>query len=146
MVNPSDVDGVDRAVGPFVLKVCASFPDTAKRCLNGHEDLARQLAQEGLAATALDNGLLCGADPARAQAIGDRLGAEQLEARLRTWLARLAQPFSAADRPAGSRYDLAILPAEFALPRSWTGPRAAGSSSRRSSGRTWTSGARTRLR
>jgi hypothetical protein len=74
---------LDRDFGPFFLKFCSYFPYTAKLCLNGHEYLKRQLAREGIAHTALDNGLHACADPARAQAIGDELGAEQIEAVLR---------------------------------------------------------------
>jgi hypothetical protein len=106
---------VDRDFGPFFLKFCSYFPYTAKLCLNGHEYLKRQLAREGIAHTALDNGLLSCADPARAQAICDGLGAEQVEALLRKWLAILPHPFSAEDRQAGYRYDVSILQAEFSL-------------------------------
>jgi hypothetical protein len=49
------------------------------------------------------------------QAICDRLGAEQIDALLRKWLARLPHPFTGADRAAGYRYDLSVLQAEFSL-------------------------------
>jgi hypothetical protein len=62
----------------------------------------------------LDNALLTCTDPARAQAICDGLGAEQIEILLRKWLAILPHPFSAADRQAGYRYEVSILQAEFA--------------------------------
>src|SRR6266545_2133464 len=78
LVNHYSFYCLDRDFGPFFLKFCSYFPYTAKLCLNGHEHLKRQLAQEGLAHTALDNGLLACADPGRAQAICDRLGAEQI--------------------------------------------------------------------
>lgn len=106
---------VDREFGPFFLKVCSYFPYTAKLCLNGHEYLKRQLANEGIAFTALDNGLLTCADPARAQAICDGLGADQIDGLLRKWFAILPQPFTAEDRQAGYRYDVSILQAEFSL-------------------------------
>ncbi len=115
LVNHSYSYCVDRDFGPFFLKFCSSFPYTAKLCLNGHEDRKRQLAREGIPYAALDNGLLSCADPARAQAICDGLGAEQIEALLRKWLALLPQPFTAADRQAGYRYDASILQAEFSL-------------------------------
>jgi hypothetical protein len=106
---------VDRDFGPFFLKFCSYFPYTAKLCLNGHEYLKRQLTKEGIAFEALDNGLLACADPGRAQAICDGLGAEQIEALLRKWLGLLPHPFSAADHQAGYRYELSVLQAEFAL-------------------------------
>jgi len=115
MVNQYYVYCVDRDFGPFFLKFCSYFPYTAKLCLNGHEYLKRQLAREGIAYQALDNGLLSCADPERAQAICDGLSAERIEALLRKWLAVLPHPFSAADRRAGYRYELSILQAEFAL-------------------------------
>src|SRR5215207_2009985 len=105
---------VDRDFGPFFLKLCSYFPYTAKLCVNGHEYLKRQLAQEDIDFEALDNGLLSCADPARARAICDGLGAEQIEALLRTWLDRLPQPFTGEDREAGDRYEVPILQAELA--------------------------------
>src|SRR6266536_1775629 len=80
-----------------------------------NEYLERQLAQEEIAFEALDNGLIRCAAPARAQAICDGLGAEQIDARMRTWLGRLPQPFTAKDREAGYRYAVSILQAEFSL-------------------------------
>ncbi len=106
---------VDRDFGPFFLKFCSYFPYNAKLCLNGHEYLKRQLTQEGSAFEALDNGILWCADPTRAQAIADGLGAPQIEALLRRWLARLPHPFTAADTAAGYGYDLSILQLECAL-------------------------------
>jgi hypothetical protein len=115
MVNQYYFYCVDREFGPFFLKFCSYFPYTAKLCLNGHEYLKRQLAAEGIAYAALDNGLLSCADPARAQAICDGLSAERIDALLRKWLALLPHPFTAEDRAAGYRYELSVLQAEFAL-------------------------------
>jgi hypothetical protein len=115
LVNQYYFYGVDRDFGPFFLKVCSYFPYTARLCVNGHEYLKRQLAHEGVAFEALDNGLLSCADPARAQAICDALGAEQLDALLRKWLDRLPQPFTPDDRQAGYAYAISILQAEFSL-------------------------------
>ena len=115
MVNQYYFYAVDRDFGPFFLKFCSYFPYTAKLCLNGHEYLKRQLAHEQIAFEPLDNGLLTCAGPARAQAICDALGAEQIDARLRTWLARLPHPVTPEDRQAGYRYEVSILQAEFSL-------------------------------
>jgi hypothetical protein len=106
---------VDQEFGPFFLKFCSYFPYNAKLCLNGHEYLKRQLTKEGIAYEALDKGLLTCADPARAQAIADGLGAPQIDALVRRWLARLPHPFTPEDRAAGYRYDLSILQVECAL-------------------------------
>ncbi len=106
---------IDQEFGPFFLKFCSYFPYNAKLCLNGHEYLKRQLRQAGIAFEPLDNGLLTCADPTRAQALADGLGAAQIEALLRRWLARLPHPFTAADAAAGYTYDLSILQLECAL-------------------------------
>src|SRR3954463_9587176 len=104
---------VDRDFGPFFIKFCSYFPYNAKLCLNGHEYLKRQLAREGIAFEALDNGILSCADPARLQELCDGLSAEKIEGLLRKWLAKVPHPFTAEDRKAGYRYDLSILQAEF---------------------------------
>lgn len=113
MVNNYYIYAVDRDFGPFFLKFCSYFPFNAKLCLNGHEYAKRQLAQEGVAFEALDNGILSCARPKRLQAICDGLSAERIDALLRKWLRLLPHPFTAADRKAGYRYDISILQAEF---------------------------------
>jgi hypothetical protein len=115
MVNHFYVYAVDRDFGPFFLKFCSYFPYNAKLCLNGHEWAKRQAVQAGIAFTALDNGFATCADPAAVQAICDRFGPEQIDALLRKWLAILPHPFTAADRAAGYRYDIAVWQAEFSL-------------------------------
>jgi hypothetical protein len=92
LVNHFYFYGVDEDVGPFFLKFCTYFPYNAKRCLNGHEYVKRQLAKEGIAFEALDNGILSCADPQRLQALCDGLSAAPIEALLRKWLARLPPP------------------------------------------------------
>jgi hypothetical protein len=113
MVNNYYVYAVDRDFGPFFLKFCSYFPFNAKLCLNGHEYAKRQLAQEGIAFEALDNGILRCADPKRLQAICDGLSPAKIDALLRKWLRRLPHPFTEADCKAGYRYDISILQAEF---------------------------------
>ena len=115
MVNHYYVYAVDRDFGPFFLKFGSYFPYTAKLCLNGHEYAKQQLAKEGIAFTALDNGIQACADPQRLQAICEGLSADKIDALLRKWLRRLPHPFAADDRKAGYRYDISILQAEFAL-------------------------------
>ena len=115
MVNHFYFYGLDEDFGPFFLKFCTYFPYNAKLCINGHEYVKRQLAKEGIAFEALDNGILSCADPRRLQRLCDGLSATKIDALLRKWLARLPHPFTAADRAAGYRYDLSILQAEFSL-------------------------------
>ena len=113
MVNCYYIYAVDRDFGPFFLKFCSYFPFNGKLCLNGHEYAKRQLAQEGIAFEALDNGILKCAQPKRLQKICDALSAAKIDALLRKWLKLLPHPFTAVDRQAGYRYDISILQAEF---------------------------------
>jgi hypothetical protein len=106
---------IDEDFGPFFLKFCSYFPYNAKLCLNGHEYVKRQLAKEGIAYEALDNGILACSDPKRLQQICDGLSAAKIDALLRKWLARLPHPFTSEDRAAGYRYEISILQAEFSL-------------------------------
>ena len=109
------VYAVDRACGPFFIKFSTDFLNNAKLCLNGHEYAKCQLAKEGIAFEALDNGILSCANPKRLQEICDNLYTEKIDGLLRKWLRLLPHPFSGEDRKAGYRYDLSILQAEFSL-------------------------------
>ena len=79
MVNHYYFYGLDRDFGPFFLKFCSYFPYNAKLYLNGHEYAKRQLAREGIAYEALDNGFLSCANPSRLQEIADQLGPTQID-------------------------------------------------------------------
>jgi hypothetical protein len=109
MVNHYYIYALDHNFGPFFLKFCSYFPFNARLCLNGHEYAKRQLAQEGIAFAALDNGVLSCVAPARLQKICDGLSAEKIDGFLRKWLRLLPHPFTGADRKAGYRYDISIL-------------------------------------
>ncbi len=106
---------VDADFGPFFLKFCSYFPYAAKLCVNGHEYVKRQLAKEGIAYEALDNGILSCADPQRLQALCRQVTPERIDALARKWLARLPHPFTAQDRRAGLRYQISMIQAEFSL-------------------------------
>jgi hypothetical protein len=82
----------DDDFGPFFLKFCSYFPYNAKLCINGHEWAKRQAAKKGIGFTALDNGFAAVDDPAKVQAICDRLGPRHIDALLRKWLRRLPHP------------------------------------------------------
>ncbi len=115
MVNQYYFYAVDDDFGPFFLKFSSYFPYNAKLCINGHEYVKRQLAKQGIAFEALDNGILSCVQPPRLQELCDALTADMIDALLRKWLARLPHPFSAEDRKAGYRYEVSTLQAEFAL-------------------------------
>ena len=115
MPNHYYFDILDRDFGPLFIKFCSYFPYAAKLCLNGHEWLKRQLTQRGILFEPLDNGIRSTEAARRVQQIADTLSPDKIDAVFRKWLRRLPQPFSAAHRKAGSRYQLSILQAEFAL-------------------------------
>ena len=114
MVNHFYFYGLDEDFGPFFLKFCTYFPYNAKLCINGHEYVKRQLAKEGIAFEALDNGILTCADPrgcsnsAMASRPQDRRAAAEVAG-------ATAPSVHAEDRAAGYRYDVSILQAEFSL-------------------------------
>lgn len=115
MVNQYYFYGIDADFGPFFLKFSSYFPYGAKLCINGHEYVKCQLAKEGIAFEALDNGIRSCVNPQRLQAIADGLTPAKIDGLLRKWLKRLPHPFTAADRQAGYRYDVSVLQAELAL-------------------------------
>jgi hypothetical protein len=106
---------VDADFGPFFIKFSTYFPFTAKLCINGNEWAKRQAAKAGIGFEPLDNGFAAVDDVAALQAICDSLGAAQIEALARKWLAILPNPFTPDDEAAGYAYDLSILQAEFSL-------------------------------
>lgn len=113
MCNPYYFYLVDEDFGPLFIKFSSYFPYTARVCLNGHEYAKRQLAKEGIAFEALDNGVLACADPLRLQQIMDELTEGKITSVVAKWLARLPDPFTAADHVAGYTPRLSILQAEF---------------------------------
>jgi hypothetical protein len=115
MVNHYYFYGVDREFGPFFLKFGSYFPYNAKLCLNGHEWLKRQLAKEGIAFEALDNGIRACADPKRLQELARELAPTLIERFFHQWLGRLPHPFTRADQEAGYVYQLSVVQAEFSL-------------------------------
>jgi len=114
---------LDSDFGPLFIKFSSYFPYTARICLNGHEYAKRQLAKEGIAFEALDNGVLSCADPQRLQQILDELDEHKIEAMIGKWLRRLPDPFTEADHAAGYTPQLSILQAEFSRTQVFTQPR-----------------------
>ena len=107
--NHDSFYGVDEDFGPMFIKFASDFPYTARGCLNGHEYAKRQLAKEGIAFGALDNGGLACAEPARLQQILDERDEHQIEAVVRQWQARRPDPFTGEDPAAGFNTQLSIL-------------------------------------
>jgi hypothetical protein len=122
MCNHDYFDLADEDFGPLFIKFASYFPYTARVCLNGHEYLKRQLAKEGIAFEALDNGVLSCADPVRLQDIADGLNASKIAALVDKWLKRLPDPFTAADHAAGFNAKLSIRQAAFSRTQAFDRP------------------------
>ncbi len=130
--------------GPAFLKICAYFPYPAKIWLNGHEWAKRQAAQAGIGFTELSNGFAATDDPARLQAICDRLGPGTIRVFAERWLALLPTPLTDADRAAGYWWELSMRQVEVSRTIVFTQPGTPAGSSRRWSPTTSTSAAPTR--
>lgn len=72
--------------------------------------------------TSLDNGFLAGDDPARLQAICDRLGPADVQRFFDRWAARLPWPLTAADHRAGDLHRLSIGQLEVSRPQVFDRP------------------------
>jgi hypothetical protein len=106
---------VDRDFGPFFIKFCSYFPYTGKLCINGHEYVKRQLTEEGIEHTPLDNGIASCENPHRLQQLCDEFDAQKIETFFGKWLGILPDPFTQEDRNAGYHYQLSLLQIEFSL-------------------------------
>ncbi len=103
-----------RGLRPVLPQVLHYFPYNAKLCINGHEYVKRQLAKEGIAFEALDNGILSCADR-----VGCNSSVTACRPRRSTGCWGNGWSGSASLHPRGSRadyrYDVSILQAEFSL-------------------------------
>ena len=115
VVNQFYVHCVDEDFGAFFIKFSSYFPYGARLLVNGHHYAQAQAARAGIGFTAQDTGFAASADVPALQAICDSLDEDKIEALARKWLAILPNPYSAADRAAGYRYDISVLQAEFSL-------------------------------
>jgi hypothetical protein len=116
---------LDRDFGPGFIKLCSYFPYPAKVWVNGHEWAKRQAAREGLAVTELANGFAACDDPARLQAICDRLGPADIQAFFDRWLARVPTPLTLADQAAGYWWELSMRQIEVSRTLVFDAPRRA---------------------
>jgi hypothetical protein len=113
----------DDDFGPGFIKICTYFPYPAKVWVNGHEWAKRQAAKEGVGFTSLANGFASTEDPARLQAICDRLGPEEIGAFFERWMAQIPTPLTAADRAAGYWWELSMRQVEVSRTIIFDAPR-----------------------
>src|SRR5438270_292827 len=116
---------LDPTFGLGFIKICSYFPYPLKMWVNGHEWAKRQAAAQGLAFTELANGFATCPDPARLQAICDRLGPAKLQAFFNYWIARIPCPFTRADRLAGYWWQLSMRQIEVSRTLVLDAPRQA---------------------
>jgi hypothetical protein len=102
----------DADFGPAFIKICSYFPWPVKVWVNGHEWAKRQATKQGIGFTELANGFAATDDPARLQAVCDRLGPGTIGVFFQRWLARLPLPLGSADRAAGYWWELSMRQVE----------------------------------
>lgn len=112
----------DEEFGPAFIKVCSYAPYGLRVCVNGHEWAKQQARKRGIDFATLDNGFLSCSDPAALQSICAELGAEQIQAFLSKWQARLPWRLTAQDQQAGFDYRLSIWQAEFSRTQVFADP------------------------
>jgi hypothetical protein len=116
---------LDRDFGPGFIKLCSYFPYPAKVWVNGHKWAKRQAHAAGLTFTELANGFAACHDPARLQAICDRLGPADIQAFFDRWLARIPLPLTLADQAAGYWWELSMRQIEVSRTLVFDQPRRA---------------------
>jgi hypothetical protein len=116
----SDVD-----FGHAFIKICAYFPYPGKVWVNGHEWAKRQAQHSGLEYSELSNGFASCADPARLQAICNRLGPNQIQSFFERWMGQIPTPLEAPDRAAGFWWELSMRQIEVSRTIVFDAPRRA---------------------
>jgi hypothetical protein len=99
--------------GRMFIRVCPYFPFNVRVWMNGHDWLAGQLQQAGIAFRRRDNCFLDCADPQRLQELSDAFSPPDIGALVDPWLAELVPFFSAAERAQGYRHQLYLSQVEY---------------------------------
>jgi hypothetical protein len=115
----------DQEFGPGFIKLCSYFPYPGKVWCNGHEWAKRQATAAGLTFTELANGFASCSDPARLQAICDRLGAEQIQAFFDRWMAVIPTPLGLLEQEHGYWWELSMRQIETSRTLVFDAPRRA---------------------
>jgi hypothetical protein len=103
----------DAQAGRMFVRICPYFPFNIAVWMNGHEWLARQLRQQGIAFRQSDNCFLDCADPDRLQTLADALSPQDISDVVDSWMERLLPYFSAAERQQGYRHHLYMTQMEY---------------------------------
>src|ERR1700732_1395690 len=93
--------------GPMFVRMCPSFPFSARVCLNQHHWLAPRMPQEGIFFRQCKNAFLQCSDPKRLQELADSLTAQDLLRCGRKWVSALTPFFTPQERrQAGGQHRL----------------------------------------
>jgi hypothetical protein len=103
----------DPQCGRMFVRVCPYFPCHIRVWMNGHNWLACQLRQEGIAFEQRDNLFVACADPQRLQELSDRFSPEDIRRPVASWLPRLLPFFTDAERQQGYRHQLYMAQMEY---------------------------------
>jgi len=115
----------DADFGHAFIKICAYFPYPGKVWVNGHEWAKHQAHRAGLDFCELSNGFASCSDPARLQAICDRLGPNQIHSFFERWMGVIPTPLEAPDRAAGFWWELSMRQIEVSRTIVFDAPRRA---------------------
>jgi hypothetical protein len=99
--------------GRMFVRVCPYFPFNVCVWMNGHDWLANQMRQEGIAFRRRDNCFLDCANPQRLQELSDAFGPQDIRALVDPWLARLVPFFTEEERALGYRHQLYLSQVEY---------------------------------
>jgi len=103
----------DPLCGRMFLRICPYFPFNIGVWLNGHNWLAGQLHQEGIAFERRDNLFVACARPERLQELSDAFAPSDIVHAVEAWLDRLLPFFSMAERQQGYRHQLFMAQMEY---------------------------------
>ena len=99
--------------GRMFVRVCPYFPFNVRVWINGHDWLASQMQQEGIAFRRRDNCFLDCGNPQRLQELSDAFGPQDIRALVDPWLAQLVPYFTAEERVLGYRHQLYMAQVEY---------------------------------
>jgi hypothetical protein len=92
----------DAEWGRRVVRLCPSFPFSARVCLNQHHWLATRMQAEGIRFRQESNAFLTCADPARLQGLADSLTARDIDRGAQKWLRAVPPFFTPTERRTAS--------------------------------------------
>jgi hypothetical protein len=103
----------DPCCGRMFVRICPYFPCNVSVWLNGHDWLACQMQQEGIAFEKRDNLFVACAEPQRLQELSDTFAPADIIGAVETWLGRLLPFFSDDERQQGFRHQFYMAQVEY---------------------------------